>query len=194
MPRKRAVEILTAEEVRALVRACSSRASTGIRNAALIGAMYRGGLRVSEVLALRVKDFDPKTGALRVLHGKGDKARAVALDDAAQTLLQRWLDRRRELGLNGRHLLFPTLAGEPLKTPYIRQLMPRLARRAGIEKRCHAHGLRHSFAAGLMAEGVPVNVISAALGHASVATTATYLGHIQPQEVIDTLRSRSWEV
>ena len=58
----------------------------------------------------------------------------------------------------------------------------------------HPHGLRHSFAAGLMAEGVPVNVISAALGHSSVATTATYLAHIQPQEVIDTLRSRSWTV
>ena len=68
MPTKRAVEILTAEEVRALVRACSSRASTGVRNAALIAVMFRGGLRISEALKLRVKDFDPQTGTLRILH------------------------------------------------------------------------------------------------------------------------------
>ena len=186
------VEVLSEDEVRRLVQACSKRAPTGIRNAALVAVMYRAGLRVSEVLGLRVKDYDPKAGTLRVLHGKGDKARTVALDDGAAALLGRWLDCRATLRLNSRQMLFCTLQGAPLQTAYVRQLMPRLARRAGIEKRVHAHGLRHSFAAGLMAEGVPVNVISAALGHSSVATTAQYLAHIQPQQVIDTLKARSW--
>ncbi len=187
-------EILTPAEVRRLIRACSSRAPTGIRNAALIAALYRGGLRVSEALDLHVKDFDPETAVLRVLNGKGGRSRTVALDDAALTLIERWLDQRKGLGLNGRPVLFSSLKGTRLAANYVRQLLPRLAQRAGIEKRVHAHGLRHSFAAGLMAEGVPVNVISKALGHTSIATTAVYLGHIQPQQVIDTLRARTWNL
>ncbi len=189
---KLAAEILTAEEVSRLVRACSGRAPTGIRNAALIGVMYRAGLRVGEALALRVKDYDTADRVLRVLHGKGDKTRTVALDESPAALLARWLDRRHGLGLNGHHVLFCTLKGGVLAQSYVRQLLPRLAHHAGIDKRVHAHGLRHSFAAGLMAEGVPVNVISAALGHSSVATTAVYLDHIQPQVVVDTLTVREW--
>ena len=86
----------------------------------------------------------------------------------------------------------PGSDGGGLAQSYVRQLLPRLAKHAGIQKRVHAHGLRHSFAAGLMAEGVPVNVISAALSHSSVATTAVYLDHIQPQAVVDTLTAREW--
>ena len=60
-------EVLTEDEVRGLTRACSSRAPTGLRNAALIAVLYRAGLRVSEALDLRVKDFNPEAGTLRVL-------------------------------------------------------------------------------------------------------------------------------
>ena len=89
-------------------------------------------------------------------------------------------------------LVFCTLGGRPLTTAYVRAMLPRLARRAGIEKRVHAHGMRHSFASGLAQEGVPMNVIQAALGHSSLATTSRYLAHVAPQQVIDTLRARSW--
>lgn len=186
------VEILTDDEIKALLRACSERAPTGVRNRALLAVLWRAGLRVSEALALRPKDYDGEPRTLRVLHGKGDKARTVALDDTAHTLLARWMDRREMLGFNGRHPIFCTLKGRPLQTSYTRQLLPRLAERAGVEKRVHPHGLRHAFAAGLMAEGKPFNKISAALGHNSVATTAVYLNHIQPQEVVDMLTQRDW--
>ncbi len=65
------VEVLTDDEVKALIRACSSRAPTGIRNRALIVVLYRGGLRLGEALALQAKDVDPDAGTLTVLHGKG---------------------------------------------------------------------------------------------------------------------------
>ena len=136
--------------------------------------------------------MDAAAGTVRVLDGKGDRARTVALDPEAFALLERWIDKRAARGLNGRQPLFCTLDGGPLKTAYVRTLLPRLARRAGIEKRVHAHGLRHSFAAGLAQEGVPMNVIQAALGHSSLATTSRYLAHVAPQQVIDTLRARSW--
>jgi site-specific recombinase XerD len=163
-----------------------------VRNAALIATLYRAGLRISEALALFPKDIDGQQGTLRVLRGKGRKARTVALDDAALVMIERWMDRRLAMGLSGRQRLFSTLQGAPLQTSYVRALLPRLGRRAGLEKRVHPHGLRHCFAAELMAEGVPINVISKALGHSSVSTTAQYLDHIQPQEVIDTLRARQW--
>jgi site-specific recombinase XerD len=187
-------EILSEDEVRGLVRACSRRAPTGVRSAALLGVLYRAGLRISEALGLRPKDLDQRAGTLRVLYGKGGCARTVALDDAALALVERWMDRRKTLGLTGRHPLFATLRGSPLQASYVRALLPRLARRAEIEKRVHPHGLRHSFAAGLAAEGVPVNVISRALGHASTGTTARYLDHIHPQQVIETLRARQWSI
>ena len=91
-------ELLSPEEVRALLRACSSRAPTGIRNRALIAVLYRGGLRISEALALHAKDVDQAAGTVTVLHGKGDQRRTVGMDPAAFALLERWLDKRRALG------------------------------------------------------------------------------------------------
>ncbi len=190
--RRLPAELLSGEEVRALLRACSARAPTGIRNRALIAVLYRGGLRISEALALLPKDVDSEQGALTVLHGKGDRRRAVGMDPAAFALLERWLDRRRAIGLSGRRPVFCTLAGEPLDSSYVRRLLPRLAAKAGVEKRVHPHGLRHAHAAELAAEGVPVNVVQQQLGHGSLATTDRYLRHIAPAERVAAIRAREW--
>ena len=68
----------------------------------------------------------------------------------------------------------------------------RIAFRAGIEKRVHAHGLRHTHAAQLRTEGVDIAIISRQLGHASINTTARYLDHLAPTAVIEAMRSRAW--
>ena len=81
--RKLPPEPLTAEEVKGLIRACSKRASTGVRNRALIVVLYRAGLRISEALALLPKDLDAQASTIRVLHGKGDHDRVVGLDAGA---------------------------------------------------------------------------------------------------------------
>jgi len=190
--RRYPAEILTPDEARALLAACSRRAPTGIRNRALLVVLYRAGLRVSEALALRPKDVDPTGGTILVLHGKEDRARTVGLDDGAFAVVAHWLERRRALGLSGRQPLFCTLDGRPLKSSYVRTLLPRLALKAGIEKRVHAHGLRHTHAAELAAEGKPVNLIQAQLGHASLATTDRYLRHIAPRELVTAMQSRTW--
>ena len=148
-PRRRPPEVLTEAEVLALIRACSPRAPTGIRNRALIAVLWRTGLRISEALALELRDVDLEAGTLRVRHGKGDKSRTLGIDEQTAALLARWLDRRRALSPGARAPIFCTLAGGRLDTSYIRQLLPRLARKAGIEKRTHAHGLRHTYAAEL---------------------------------------------
>jgi site-specific recombinase XerD len=173
-----------------LVSACSNRAPTGVRNRALITLLYRGGLRVSEALALQPKDVDRESGTVRVLHGKGNRARTTGLDPEAFALIEGWLDKRAERGLNGRRPLFCTLDGKRLDSSYVRRLLPRLARKAGIDKRVHAHGLRHTHAAELAREGFPVNVIQAQLGHSSLATTSRYLAHIAPMELIEAMKNR----
>ncbi len=185
-------EILRPEEVHRLIRAASNRAPTGIRNRALIVVMYRAGLRVSEALSLHPKDLDRSRGTIRVLQGKGGRARTVGLDPEACAVLERWLDVRAQKDLKGRHRIFCTLHGKPLETAYVRGLLPRLAKRAGIEKRVHPHALRHSHAAELARERLPVNLIQAQLGHSSLATTSRYLAHIAPEELVDAMQKREW--
>jgi site-specific recombinase XerD len=101
---------------------------------------------VGETLALRPSDLDVELGMVRVRHGRGDRARTVAIDPSAQAYVERWLARRDALGLNGRQPLFCTITrndrfGAALDSSYVRRLLPRLAERAGIERRVHPHAL-----------------------------------------------------
>lgn len=184
-------EVLTSDEVLALMNACSTR-PTGVRNRALIAVLYRAGLRINEALNLFPKDLDPTSGAIRVLYGKGGKARAVGMDAEGFAVCQRWLDGREKRNISNFAPVFCELDGSPINTSYFRVLFPRLARRAGIAKRVHAHGLRHTHAAQLREEGIDIGIISKQLGHCSIATTARYLDHIAPYDVIQVIQQRSW--
>jgi site-specific recombinase XerD len=177
-------EPLGLADVEALRAACSRRAPTGIRNRALIAVLFRSGLRISEALALLPKDLDSAGGSLRVLHGKGDKARTAPLPSDAAEAVDRWLDCRKRLRLTGRHPLFCTLKGEPLWDSYVRTLCKRLAAKAGIEKRVHPHGLRHGWALGQVQSGTSLNAIQQLLGHRSLHTTSVYLQHIAPAAAV----------
>ncbi len=186
-------EILTPDEVQALMKACSRRGSSGVRNRALICLLWRAGLRISEALALKPKDIDHDKGTVRVLHGKGDKARTVGIDAGALAILDQWLDHRKnKLGLNGKNPVFCTLKGRPIASAYIRKTIAKLGQKAGIEKRVHAHGLRHTHAAELRTEGVDIGIISKQLGHTSIATTSRYLDHVSPTAVVETIQARTW--
>ena len=186
-------EILTPAEVKTLLGQCSETSSLGIRDRALITMLYRTGLRCSEALALQRKDVDLQVGSVTVLHGKGDRRRTVGIDPGASQTIESWIERRRELGLPADAPLFCTLRGTPIPSSQVRQLLPRLARRAGIAKRVHPHGLRHTHAYELMMEGVAMPIIQRQLGHLSLATTNTYLAHIAPKELIETIRKREWQ-
>jgi site-specific recombinase XerD len=88
--------------------------------------------------------------------------------------------------------IFCTLRGNELNQSYVRHLLPRLARRAGIEKRVHAHALRHSFAVELEREGAPLSTIRDLLGHSSAAVTDRYLRRVGASHAIDFARRREW--
>ena len=217
-------EVLTDDEVRRLMAACKGPAFTVARHRALIALLYRGGLRISEALRLCPKDLDLTTGAVRVLWGKGGRARTVGVDPGGLALVAAWAAVRAKAlagaaaGERGNDAirapgglanvsggvaavmsapsdhapLFCTRAGQPLSTGWVRRLMPRLARRAGILKRVHAHGLRHTHAAQLRAEGIDIAVIRRQLGHASLVTTVRYLDHLAPTAVIEAMAKRVW--
>jgi site-specific recombinase XerD len=186
-------EVLTPDEMRALIHTPSGRAPTGLRNRAIIAVMYGAGLRLAEALALRPTDISLDDGSIRVLHGKGDKARFAGVDAGALVHIARWIDARKALGIRTRSL-FCTLDGDPLQQRYVRAMLQRAAAKAGIDKRVHPHGLRHTHAAELEQSGFTVSEIQQQLGHSSLATTAVYLSHISPSARVAKVRQRRTEI
>jgi len=186
-------EVLKQDEVRALMGGCSMRAPTGVRNRALIAVLWRSGLRISEALALKPSDIDMDANTIRVAEGKGRKHRVVACDDEALAFVGRWLTVRASRGLTGRQTVFCTLSGGLVAPRYVRNLLRRLARKVGVERRVNPHAFRHTFAAELVQEGQPLAVVQQALGHSSVVTTAGYLRRIAPANLVQVARERpSW--
>jgi integrase/recombinase XerD len=187
-------EPLTSDEVAAILGKCSRRAPTGIRNRALLMLIYRSGLRISEALALKPTSIDLDQHSARVLHGKGNKATVRPLHPSADDALTRWTDIRRELatakGWKGAPL-FCTLDGGQLSDRYVRDMLKRLAAKAGIDKRVHPHGLRHTYADELRRAGADVVVISKALGHSSIAVTARYLDHLTNDQAVHAVAALS---
>ena len=193
-PRRRfPPEVLSEPELRALLAAVGGPPASKARNRALIAFLYRSGLRIAEALALRPKDVDASACSVRVLFAKGGGARTVGIDPGALVFLSEWVVHRdRIAGLPADAPLFCSGSGRAVTTAYVRRLLPELGRRAGIAKRVHAHGLRHTHAAELRSEGVDIGIISKQLGHRSILTTIRYLDHIAPTAVIEALAKRTW--
>lgn len=185
-------EVLADAEVRLLMDACGTRTVTDTRNRALLAVLYRAGLRINEALCLRPVDVDPAAGMIRVMFGKGGTSRTVGIDPGGMAVIAEWVAVRATLGLPPRASLFCTKYGTPVTAASVRRLLPALAAKAGIVKRVHAHGLRHTHAAQLRSEGVDIGIISKQLGHVSITTTARYLDHIAPMAVVEVMRERRW--
>jgi len=192
-PRKLDADLLTHEEIDKLIKACSKRAPSGRRNRALIVLLWRSALRLGEALALSVKDVNLEEFTIIVQRGKGGKRRVVGLDVGTALLIDQWLVNRRKLGIGNRAPLFCTLQGGPLDQSYVRHLLPRLAKKAGVEKRVHAHGLRHRASVDLIKEGADLITVRDLLGHSSAATTQTYLSRLGASDAVEFAKQREWE-
>jgi integrase/recombinase XerC len=191
--RKLPPEMLTPDDVRALMAACSASAPTGVRNRALLATLYRAGLRLDEALALVPEDIDTAEGVVRVGCRGAGSYRSAGIDSAALEIVEQWLAVRATLKVGDDAPLFCTLAGAHIQPAYVRQLLPRLAEKAGIDKRVHAQGLRYTHAAELAAEGMAAELIQAQLGHESLASTDRYLRRVSLDERIGALRRREWK-
>ena len=193
--RKLPPELVTADDVRALLATCSTTAPTGLRNRALVVALYRAGLRLDEALTITPAEVDLDGGVIRVPPGStagAGRDRMAGIDRGGLAIIEAWMTARAALGLAEGSPLFCTLSGGPLQPAYVRQLLPRLAEKAGLAKRVHAQGLRYSHAVELAAEGLPAEVIQAQLGHESLASTGRYLRRRAAPDRIGALQRRDW--
>ncbi|MBV9486905.1 MAG: tyrosine-type recombinase/integrase [Frankiaceae bacterium] len=188
------IEPLSPEEVTLLVRSISPRYASGARLRALIGVMYGGGLRIGEALALLPKDVDLDRCTIRVLNGKNGNNRLVGIDPSSCSFIATWMERRIALGLTQRHRVFATYSanahGKPIGQRYVRSALASAALKAGLDKRVHPHGLRHSHAFGLAQRGTPTHQIQKQLGHVNLATTDDYVGHLANEEVVEAMRNQ----
>lgn len=168
----------------------------GQRDRALFVTEWRCGLRVEESLALAPHDLDLELGTLLVQHGKNNRQRLLGLDDETKMVLGDWLERREKLGFTGDQPLFPVCFGQtrgkPIYSSVWRETLKLAAKRVGMHKRMHPHGLRHTFASENTREGVPLPVLSAMLGHKDVAYTFAYLRVVAPWEAIEAMQRRKW--
>lgn len=183
-PRAWAIEPLSEADVHALLGACN-RGATGDRNRALIAVLFYAGLRIAEALALRTSDLDAEARQINVRRGKGARQRMAGMAPAGWAHVEPWLAARKAKGLSSRPALFTTLTGSPVSQAYVRGMLRRLAQIAGLDKRVHAHGMRHSHAYQLANRGVPVHAIQRQLGHRSLHTTTEYVEHLSAGDVAD---------
>jgi integrase/recombinase XerD len=163
--------VLSVEEVTLLLQS-----APGAKYKAALGTAYGAGLRVSEVVALKVGDIDSERMLLRVEQGKGRKDRHAMLSPQLLDLLREWWAEGRRRGvLLPRGWLFPGRNPiEPLSTRQINRAVHAAAEAAGIRKRVSMHTLRHSFATHLLEQDTDIRVIQVLLGHAKLETTALY--------------------
>jgi site-specific recombinase XerD len=163
-PRKLPV-VLSPEEVVRLLDA-----APGLKYKAALSVAYGAGLRVSEVVALKVGDIDSKRMIIRVEQGKGRKDRYVMLSPHLLELLRAWYKAARPQGW-----LFPGMNPvNPMTTRQLRRACHAAAHMAEIGKPVSPHTLRHSFATHLLEQNTDVRVIQVLLGHAKLDTTALY--------------------
>lgn len=185
-------EPLTAGEVLALMEACPARAPFGVRDRAVIALLWRSGLRISEALALRAQDLNREACTVTVRCGKGGKYRVSGMDPFGWEQLDRWLEMRAGYPAGPVFCIVEgaTKGVRPMGAPYFRKALKRLAVEAGVVKRVHPHGFRHSHACDLAGEGVLLHLVSRQLGHSNLGTTATYLAGIAPVEVVNAVAAR----
>jgi integrase/recombinase XerD len=166
--------VLSVDEVDRLLAAPDRGEPRGLRDAAMIETMYATGLRVSELIALRLDDVDLRVGVLRA-SGKGRKQRLVPMGDQARALLVEYLERGRGHFVRGASpALFLTRLGKPMTRQAFWKLITAYARAAGIRAALSPHKLRHSFATHLLERGADLRAVQAMLGHADIATTQIY--------------------
>lgn len=159
-------EVLSAEQVERLLSAVDN-----LKHRALLMTTYAGGLRVGEVLRLRVVDLDSDRMLIRVVQGKGKKDRLTLLSARALTELRAYWRRDRP----DPWLFAGMIPGRPLSESAAQRTYQQAARKAGIAKAGSIHTLRHSFATHLIEAGVDVTIVQKLLGHASVLTTMRYV-------------------
>lgn len=168
-------EVLTTEEIDNIVQIIDLSKPEGQRNRTIIEMLYGSGLRVSELVNLRISDIYFEQKYMKV-EGKGSKQRLVPISDEALKQIKYWFLDRNLLSIKPGHedFLFLNRRGSRLTRVMIFTIVKHLAREAGIKKNISPHTFRHSFATHLLENGANLRAIQQLLGHESIMTTEIY--------------------
>lgn len=199
-------EFYEPDEIEAVLATCSKRSPTGVRDRAYLLVLWQAGLRSFEAADLLPADFDFRRKTVKVRDGKGGKGGTVAIGTEALDAVERWLAVKERLGIGpvvnprvsrrqadlGRVVypgplpfVFTTLSsGRTVSTRDMRAMVARRAAKAGLDRRAHLHGLRHSHAVALDRAGTRVTVTSAQLRHSGLGVTTKYLAHITADQQV----------
>lgn len=169
-------DVLSVGEIDAMIKAIPADKPESLRNHAIIETLYGSGLRVSELVELRLSRISLDDGYMMV-EGKGDKQRIVPVSPVASSLIAEYLPVRAAgpIKKEGSDTLFLNRRGAPLTRVMVFYIIRDLAAAAGISKKVSPHTLRHSFATHLLEGGANLRAIQEMLGHESIATTEIYL-------------------
>ena len=168
-------EYLSFEEVERILAAPDVATPKGMRDSLMLETIYASGVRVSELIAIKITDIDFKRGIIRVV-GKGSKERIVPIYETLITKIEGWLPVRREHYIKDgdEGWLFPNRSGSHLTRQHVWQWVKDVCAAAGVTKNVSPHTLRHSFATHLLSGGADLRTIQIFLGHSNISTTEIY--------------------
>jgi integrase/recombinase XerD len=166
---------LTEQDVERLLAVPSTDTPLGVRDRAMLEVLYASGLRVSELVTLKLAQLSQDMGVVRIL-GKGSKERLVPVGEVALDSVRRYVKDARLVLLDGRQsdALFITSRAQAMTRQAFWQLIKRYAAQAGIQGAISPHTLRHAFATHLLNHGADLRVVQLLLGHADISTTQIY--------------------
>ena len=165
-------DILSTDEIDRIIATVDTSSVKGLRDCAMLELLYSCGLRVSELVSLKIQDLFFGEGYIRVI-GKGDKQRLVPISATARERVHRYLDKRPETR-SGEDALFLNNRGSRLTRVMVFTILKQAARNAGIEKRISPHTFRHSFATHLLEGGASIRQVQEMLFFDDTATTEIY--------------------
>lgn len=167
---------LSVEEIDIMLAQIDRSTPEGERNLAMLETMYSCGLRVSELISLKISDLHRNEGYISVV-GKGDKQRLVPIGKSALRLIDNYLQHHRNhitIKKNNEDMIFLSKRGGPITRQMVFYVIKDLAEKAGIKKTLSPHTLRHSFATHLVEGGADLRAVQEMLGHESITTTEIY--------------------
>ena len=179
MKKRTLPDILTPQEELKLLSVFNTRYPTSWRNRTMILLALNTGMRVGDLVSLQWEDIELDTGRCHIKNGKGSKDRVIFI---RPVILSEMLDMSRRMNREPKGLVFSTLKGESIKTPYLRKMIAEKAGKAGIKKRVHFHLLRHTYLSRLYGRTKDIRVVQEVAGHADISTTQIYT-HLSGEDV-----------
>ncbi len=181
-------DTLSYDDVERIVKTIDLSTDLGLRNHCIIEVLYGCGLRVSELIDLKISNINFKEGYMKV-EGKGRKVRFIPLADYTLKLIENYIKTVRAKGkINKRYedTLFLNSRGSNLSRVIVFIIIKELTEKAGINKKISPHTFRHSFATHLLQNGADLRYIQEMLGHSSITTTEIYT-HLKTEELRDVI-------